>query len=133
MKTNEDHYEPWGVASDPDGLLVATDHRNHQIQVFDANGRMLYQFGTRGKGDGEIWYPAGVFVDPSGNIYVADHGNHRIQVNNLLILPTCVHISFLPITYLPTGYNNNNNNNNNINNIYCVRTYVLLLTYFLTY
>ena len=41
---------------------------------------MLYQFGTRGKGDGEIWYPAGVVVDASGNIYVADHGNHRIQV-----------------------------------------------------
>lgn len=80
VKTNDDYYEPWGVACDPDGFLVATDHRNHQIQVFDANGQMLYKFGTRGKGDGEIWYPAGVFVDSSGNIYVSDHGNNRVQV-----------------------------------------------------
>lgn len=41
----------------------------------------MYQFGTRGKADGEIWYPAGVCVDKSGHIYVADHGNHRIQVS----------------------------------------------------
>ena len=49
-------------------------------QVFDTNGRLLHQFGTRGKADGEIWYPAGICVDKSGQIYVADHGNHRIQV-----------------------------------------------------
>ena len=50
------------------------------LQIFDKNGKFVHQFGTRGKGDGEIWYPAGLAVDESGNIYVADHGNHRIQV-----------------------------------------------------
>ncbi|KAL9955084.1 hypothetical protein ACROYT_G036359 [Oculina patagonica] len=78
--TNDDYYEPWGVAADPDGLFVVSDHHNHRLQVYDASGRLLYQFGTRGKADGEIWYPAGVCVGKSGDIYVADHGNHRIQV-----------------------------------------------------
>jgi len=79
-KTSDEYYEPWGVAADPEGLYVVSDHHNHRIQVFDTNGLLLYQFGTRGKADGEIWYPAGVCVDKSGQIYVADHGNHRIQV-----------------------------------------------------
>ena len=60
--------------------LMILINDNFFLQVFDANGRLLYQFGTRGKGDGEVWYPAGVYVDKSGYIYVADHGNNRIQV-----------------------------------------------------
>lgn len=79
-KTNDEYYEPWGVTADPEGLFVVSDHHNHRLQIFDTNGRLLYQFGTRGKADGEIWYPAGVCLDKSGNIFVADHGNHRIQV-----------------------------------------------------
>ncbi|EDO47729.1 predicted protein [Nematostella vectensis] len=75
----DEHFEPWGVATDPYGQLVVTDHHNHRIQIYDSEGKMMRQFGIRGKGDGEIWYPAGVAVDKSGNIFVADHGNNRIQ------------------------------------------------------
>ena len=32
-KTNDEYYEPWGVAADPDGLYVVSDHHNHHIQV----------------------------------------------------------------------------------------------------
>ncbi|KAM7443236.1 hypothetical protein ABFA07_007890 [Porites harrisoni] len=78
--SNDDSYEPWGVAADPNGLYVVSDHHNHHIQIFDTNGRLLHQFGTRGKADGQIWYPAGVCMSESGHIFVADHGNHRIQV-----------------------------------------------------
>ena len=41
----------------------------------------MYQFATRGKSEGEIWYPAGVCCSRNGDIYVADHGNHRVQVS----------------------------------------------------
>ena len=51
--------------------------------MFDKNGKFLYEFGSRGKNDGELWYPAGVAVDDDGRIYVADHGNHRIQVRQI--------------------------------------------------
>lgn len=54
--------------------------------MFDSSGRLQYQFGIRGKANGEIWYPAGVCVDNSGLIYVADHGNHRIQVRYTLLM-----------------------------------------------
>ena len=50
-------------------------------KIFDTNGRLLHQFGTRGKADGQIWYPAGVCMSESEHIFVADHGNHRIQVS----------------------------------------------------
>lgn len=65
------------------------------IQIFDTNGRLLYQFGTRGKADGEIWYPAGVCLDKSGNIFVADHGNHRIQVRFVFYHSTLSSVIFL--------------------------------------
>ena len=31
--SNDDSYEPWGVAADPNGLYVVSDHHNHHIQV----------------------------------------------------------------------------------------------------
>jgi len=77
---NDENYEPWGVACDMHGSMVVTDHNNHKVQIFDSNGKLLFQFGVRGKDDGEVWYPTGVAVDKYNNIYVADHGNHRIQV-----------------------------------------------------
>eukprot|EP00794_Sanderia_malayensis_P018206 gene18206-20024_t len=79
---SDDNYEPWGVATNQAGSIIVSDHNNHRIQVFDKNGKLMYEFGSRGKGDGELWYPAGVAVHEDGSIYVADHGNHRIQVFN---------------------------------------------------
>ncbi|XP_057317711.1 E3 ubiquitin-protein ligase TRIM71-like [Hydractinia symbiolongicarpus] len=76
---NNDNYEPWGVVCDKDGNILVTDHNNHKVLTFDVNGKLLSQFGVRGKDDGEMWYPTGVAVDKQLNIYVADHGNHRIQ------------------------------------------------------
>lgn len=54
------------------------------FQKFDANGKLLFQFGIRGRNDGEIWYPTGIAVDRNNLIYVADHGNHRMQVRLFL-------------------------------------------------
>ncbi|XP_065070731.1 E3 ubiquitin-protein ligase TRIM71-like [Rhopilema esculentum] len=79
-QNNDENFEPWGVAVDQSGTIIVSDHNNHRILFFDKNGKLLHQFGKRGKADGEIWYPAGLAVDETGNIYVADHGNHRIQV-----------------------------------------------------
>ena len=30
---NDDYYEPWGVTTDQNGLIIVTDHHNHRIQV----------------------------------------------------------------------------------------------------
>ncbi|XP_066923887.1 E3 ubiquitin-protein ligase TRIM71-like [Clytia hemisphaerica] len=78
-KINE-AYEPWGICCNSRDQVIVTDHNNHKIQIFDQNGKLLRQFGSRGKNDGEIWYPTGICVDKNDDIFVADHGNHRIQV-----------------------------------------------------
>lgn len=49
--TNDDYYEPWGVAADPDGLFVVSDHHNHRLQV---GLPMLYCDGNSKGFDGPI-------------------------------------------------------------------------------
>ena len=42
-KSNDENYEPWGVATDPNGLYVVSDHHNHRIQVITSIIQILYQ------------------------------------------------------------------------------------------
>ncbi|GAB4515950.1 MAG: TIGR03663 family protein [Anaerolineae bacterium] len=89
---------PRAVAVAPDGRIVVADSDNHRIQVFDADGTFLTQWGSgcnlysdrtgcidpdgdgpRELGDGQFQQPWGVAVDAEGNVYVADTWNHRIQ------------------------------------------------------
>ena len=53
------------------------------IKVFSAQGDFLYQFGRKGKGDGEFNGPLCLVVDKSGRLVVCDCNNHRIQVFQL--------------------------------------------------
>ena len=64
------------------------DAGNARIQVFDAEGKYITQFGRPGQGSGEFHFGSGgestdfagsVAVDDEGYIYVADVGNSRIQ------------------------------------------------------
>jgi DNA-binding beta-propeller fold protein YncE len=75
---------PFNMPSDAavgrDGNLYVLDGVNHRVVVYDAEGRLQFQFGTRGGGLGQFAYPLGIATDPNGNIYVADSGNHRFQV-----------------------------------------------------
>lgn len=75
--------DPFNMPSDAavgrDGRLYVLDGVNHRVVAYDAEGRLQFQFGSRGTGSGQFAYPLGIATDPNGTIYVADSGNHRFQ------------------------------------------------------
>lgn len=80
---------PRAVAVDAEGRIYVADSGNHRVQVFNADGTFLRQWGslckldTRegcgGEGDGQFNEPWGIAVGPDGSVYVSDTWNHRIQ------------------------------------------------------
>ena len=75
---------PFNMPSDAavgrDGALYVLDGVNHRVVVYDTEGQLRFQFGSRGPGAGQFAYPLGIAAGPDGDIYVADSGNHRFQV-----------------------------------------------------
>ena len=79
---------PLSIDRGLDGRYYVLDAGNGRIQVFDAEGEYLTQWGTRGKGPGQFNFGSGydlgkyagsLCVDDAGYIYVADVFNQRIQ------------------------------------------------------
>jgi peptidylamidoglycolate lyase len=72
---------PTDVAVLPDGGVYVSDgYGNARVARFDASGRFLGQFGSKGAAPGQFDLPHGIAVDGDGRVYVADRGNARIQV-----------------------------------------------------
>ena len=61
--------------------LIVSDNGDHSVKVFTREGYYKYQFGTRGKGNGEFDFPYCLSVTKSGHVLVCD--NHRVQVFEL--------------------------------------------------
>ncbi len=70
---------PRGIAVDGAGNVYVTDTGNKRVQVFDADGQFLAQWGGFGVEDGQMDEPVGIAVDQEGYIYVADTWNQRVQ------------------------------------------------------
>jgi DNA-binding beta-propeller fold protein YncE len=80
---------PRSVVVDAEGRIYVADSGNNRIQVFNADGSFLRQFGSTckldtkegcdGDGRGQFNEPWGIAVDKEGSIYVSDTWNHRIQ------------------------------------------------------
>lgn len=72
---------PTDVAVRPDGGFYVSDgYENTRVMRFDARGRFLRQWGSRGSGPGQLDLPHGIALDSMGRVYVADRSNARVQV-----------------------------------------------------
>ncbi len=73
-------YGPRGIAIDREGHVLVADTGNKRIQIFDAQGQFIQQFGGGGLNPGSLDEPVGIAVDAQNNIVVADTWNGRVQV-----------------------------------------------------
>ena len=73
-------YHPWGVAVNARDEIAVTDHFNHRVQIFKANGKLLKSFGRFGTKAGEFSYPAVTTFHKNANIFAADSYNYRTQI-----------------------------------------------------
>lgn len=64
------------------GQIIISDWAEALIYTLDADGNILHNFGSRGKGSGQIEWPKGIAADQWNNIYVADKLNNRITIFN---------------------------------------------------
>ncbi len=72
---------PTDVAVLRDGSFYVSDgYKNTRVMKFAADGRFEFEWGTKGKGDGEFNLPHGITVDAQGRVIVCDRENERLQV-----------------------------------------------------
>jgi DNA-binding beta-propeller fold protein YncE len=73
---------PTNVAVDKDGNVYVTDTLNNRIEIFDADGKFISQFGKPGDGPGYFARPKGIAIDGDSHIWVVDEMQSRVQVFN---------------------------------------------------
>lgn len=82
LTTPGDFGAPSNAAVDKDGNLYVTDTMNNRVEIFDADGTFISEFGKHGDGPGYLARPKGIAVDGDGHIWVADSYQDRVQVFN---------------------------------------------------
>lgn len=75
--------EPGGIAVSRDGRVYVghfgyASGREH-IRCFSPKGKLLYDWGKTGKGDGEFDSTGGLAIGKDGSVYIADQTNRRVQ------------------------------------------------------
>ena len=71
---------PTNVAVDKDGNVGVTDTLNNRVEIFDAEGNFISEFGKSGDGPGHFARPKGIAIDRDGHIWVTDEVQSRVQV-----------------------------------------------------
>lgn len=73
--------QPTDIAFGRKGEIYVSDgYGNSRVMKFAPNGKLIAQWGVKGKGQGEFHLPHAILVDSKGRILVGDRENDRIQV-----------------------------------------------------
>jgi DNA-binding beta-propeller fold protein YncE len=80
LTTPGDFSRPTNAAVDEDGNVYVSDTFNDRVEIFDADGNFIREFGKAGDGPGYFTRPKGIAVDRDGHIWVADAMQDRVQV-----------------------------------------------------
>ena len=86
MARDGDLERPSAVAVNAEGTRIyAVDtggvkSSKHRVRVFDRQGNVVQDIGTRGAGPGQFNLPLNAAVHPDGRLFVLDTGNFRAQV-----------------------------------------------------
>jgi sugar lactone lactonase YvrE len=73
---------PVGVAVDKDRNVYVTDTLNCRVEIFDAEGKFVSEFGKNGDGPADFARPKGITIDSDGHIWVIDAVQSKIKVFN---------------------------------------------------
>ena len=77
-----DFWYPNGLAVDGDGRIYVADGDNGRLQVFDAEGSLLYII-PRGFAKGDLSMPRGVALDGDDHLLVADTTANAVKVYDI--------------------------------------------------
>jgi DNA-binding beta-propeller fold protein YncE len=80
LTTPGDFSLPTHVAVDKEGNVYVTDTLNNRVEIFDADGGFISEFGKAGDGPGHFARPKGIAIDSDGHIWVTDEIQSRVQV-----------------------------------------------------
>lgn len=73
-------FKPGRMCFDAEGNLYVVDREKARILVYDPEGNLQSQFGSKGKEEGQFLMISGIATDSAGQIYVADSKQRPIQV-----------------------------------------------------
>ncbi len=73
---------PTNIALDKEGNVYVTDSLNFRIEIFDAEGNFLSQFGQHCDAIGCFERPKGIAVDSDGHIWVVDSNLALVEIFN---------------------------------------------------
>jgi len=72
-------YKNYGMATDLSGNVYIINTFQNSVQKYSPQGRLIMDYGVRGRGEVCFIYPKDIVIDLNDNMYIADTGNDRVQ------------------------------------------------------
>jgi hypothetical protein len=73
---------PRTIAIDAKNSVYICDQHNHNIKVYDSNGKYMRTIGRKGRGPGDLYAPGTIDFSPTGDLWVGERGGRRVQCFN---------------------------------------------------